>query len=73
MKTHDMVRMANQIAEFFKSYTEQEAIEGIAEHINKFWEPRMRKDFFMLIDSGGAGLDDLVKKSAGVVKRPKST
>jgi formate dehydrogenase subunit delta len=71
MQTHDMVRMANQISEFFKSYSEQEAIDGISDHINKFWEPRMRKDFFALVDSGGTGLSALVLKSASAIKRPK--
>jgi formate dehydrogenase subunit delta len=72
METRDTVRMANQIADYFKSYPEQEALDGIAEHINKFWEPRMRKNFFAQIDSGGAGLSDLVKKSAAKIKRPKA-
>lgn len=72
MQTQDMVRMANQISDFFKSYTEKEAIEGIAEHINKFWEPRMRRDFFVLVDSGGKGLSDLVKKASSLIKRPKT-
>jgi formate dehydrogenase subunit delta len=72
MQTHDMVRMANQIADFFKSYTEKEAIDGIADHINKFWDPRIRKDFFVLVDSGGAGLSDLVLKAAVDIKRPKA-
>ena len=56
METRDTVRMANQISSFFKSYSEKEALEGIAEHINKFWEPRMRTLFFALIDKGGEGL-----------------
>jgi formate dehydrogenase subunit delta len=72
MQNQDMVRMANQISDFFKSYTEKEAIEGIADHINKFWEPRMRRDFFVLVDSGGAGLSDLVKKASSTIKRPKT-
>jgi formate dehydrogenase subunit delta len=72
MQTHDMVRMANQIADFFKSYTEKEAIDGIADHINKFWDPRIRKDFIVLVDSGGAGLSDLVLKAAVDIKRPKA-
>ena len=38
-----LVRMANQIATFFKSQPEAERVPGIATHINKFWEPRMRK------------------------------
>lgn len=72
MQNQDMVRMANQMADFFRSYGEKEAIEGIADHINKFWEPRMRRDFFVLVDSGGAGLNELVKKAAVSIKRPKA-
>jgi formate dehydrogenase subunit delta len=71
MQTQDMIRMANQISDFFKSYTEKEAIDGISDHISKFWEPRMRRDFFAHLDAGGAGLSELVKKSAVQVKRPK--
>jgi formate dehydrogenase subunit delta len=72
METRDMVRMANQIGTFFKSYDEKDALEGIADHISKFWEPRMRRDFFAHIDKGGEGLDALVQKAASGVKRPKS-
>ena len=38
-----LVRMANQIATFFLSQPEAVRIEGVANHINKFWEPRMRR------------------------------
>jgi formate dehydrogenase subunit delta len=72
METRDMVRMANQISDFFKSYSEQEAIDGIADHITKFWEPRMRRDFFAHMDAGGEGMSDLVKRAAALVKRPKA-
>jgi formate dehydrogenase subunit delta len=72
MQTQDMVRMANQMADFFKNYGEKEAVEGIADHINKFWEPRMRRDFFVLVDGGGAGLNELVKKASATIKRPKA-
>lgn len=66
-----MVRMANQIGDFFKPYGGKEAAESIAEHINKFWEPRMRRDFFAHLDKGGEGLSEIVKAAAGSVKRPK--
>ena len=72
MQTEDMVRMANQISDFFKSYSEKEAIDGIADHISKFWEPRMRKNFFAHMDAGGKGFSDLVKQAAVDVKRPKA-
>ncbi len=71
MQTQDMIRMANQISDFFKSYTEKEAIAGISDHISKFWEPGMRRDFFAHMESGGAGFSDLVKQAAVEVKRPR--
>lgn len=72
METRDMVRMANQIGDFFKSYSDAEALEGIADHLNKFWDPRMRRDLFAHLDAGGIGLNENVKTAATKVKRPKA-
>ncbi len=43
MKTtgEKLVYMANQIGDFFKSYPHDQAVKGIKEHIEKFWDPRM--------------------------------
>ena len=50
--------MANQIGKFFQSQGHDKAVPGIAEHIRKFWDPRMRAEIFRHIDeSGGTGLD----------------
>jgi formate dehydrogenase subunit delta len=51
--THDdnLIRMANQIGTFFESMPDrQEALEGIATHLKKFWDPRMRTAFLMQVD-----------------------
>lgn len=50
----NLVRMANRIGEFFEAMPErEEALQGIAEHIRKFWEPRMRAQLArMLADPG---------------------
>lgn len=43
MNIDNLVHMANQIGTFFSAYPDrEEAMEGIATHIHKFWEPRMR-------------------------------
>ena len=65
-----IVRMANQIGTFFKSKPHDEGVAGIAEHINKFWEPRMRRHFFEMVDAGGEGLSPLVMEAAAKVRRP---
>ena len=55
-----LVRMANQIATFFLSQPEDVRIEGVATHINKFWEPRMRRRFFEMVDAGAGDFLPLV-------------
>jgi formate dehydrogenase subunit delta len=44
----------------------------VAEHINKFWEPRIRRQFFELIVAGGKGFDELVLEAAPAVRRPQA-
>ena len=68
--TEKLVRMANQIATFFLSQPEAVRIEGVSNHINKFWEPRMRRELFEHIDKGGEGLLPLVLEASKVIKRP---
>ncbi len=65
-----IVRMANQIGTFFHSKPHAEGVAGVAEHINKFWEPRMRRHFFELVDAGGESLHELVMAAAGSIRRP---
>ncbi len=61
MHTDPLVKMANQIGHFFEAMPDRpEALEGIAQHIRKFWVPRMRQRFLAHVDSGGAGLHPLV-------------
>ena len=48
-----LVKMANQIGDFFKSYPEATAVEGVREHIAKFWNRKMRDEFFAHLDKGG--------------------
>ncbi|WP_223475516.1 formate dehydrogenase subunit delta [Oricola indica] len=60
MSPDKLVRMANQIATFFRSKPHDEGVAGVADHINNFWEPRMRAQLFDLYAQGGEGLDALV-------------
>jgi formate dehydrogenase subunit delta len=71
METRDMVRMANQIAAFFKGYGAEEGTKEIATHMNNYWEPRMRRDFFAHVEKGGAGFDPMVLAAAAQVRKPK--
>jgi formate dehydrogenase subunit delta len=59
METEYMVHTANQIALFFASYPHDEAVAGVLDHFQKFWEPRMRKQIIDYVAQGGAGLHEL--------------
>jgi len=44
MHVDHLVHMANRIGDFFVAMPDRtEAMEGLATHIRKFWEPRMRR------------------------------
>lgn len=71
MEPHAKIaRMANQIGLFFQSRPHQEGVAGVADHINKFWEPRMRRQFFEVVEAGGDSLLPIVRKAADSVRRP---
>ncbi len=57
MKAEKLVYMANQIGKFFKSQGEDAAVAGIADHIKKYWDPRMRDALLAHLAAGGEGLD----------------
>ena len=61
--TDKLVYMANQIGKFFVSQGETGAVDGIAAHLKKFWDPRMREKIVAHLDAGGAGLDPPVRKA----------
>jgi formate dehydrogenase subunit delta len=68
MSPDRLVYMANQIGKFFASQGRDKAVPGIAEHIRKFWDPRMRKAIFAHLDAGGAGLDQDVRDALEALK-----
>jgi len=72
MDHSNIIRMANQIAAFFNGAAHDQATKDVAEHINKFWEPRMRMALFGLLEKGGAGLDPTVRDAAPLIRRPKA-
>jgi formate dehydrogenase subunit delta len=63
-ETHDkLVYMANQIAKYFASQGPGKGVPGTADHIKKFWDPRMRAQIFAHLKNGGAGLDPVARQA----------
>jgi len=62
--TQRLVHMANQVASFFATYPEAEAIESTAAHLKAFWDPRMRREIEKhLAEKAGAGLSHIAMEA----------
>lgn len=76
MSTHSgstsqkLVYMANQIGTFFRAQDPDTASAKIAEHIKKFWDPRMREAIIEHIDAGGEGLDPAARRAVETLRPP---
>lgn len=55
MDTQNLIDMANRIGDFFDSMPDrEEAVIGVADHIRRFWEPRMRRALLAALDNPDA-------------------
>lgn len=64
MSQDRIVPMANQIASFFAVYPREQAVEGVYDHIKKFWDPRMRAKLLQRVQEGNKDLNELVIEAA---------
>ncbi|MBX3502337.1 MAG: formate dehydrogenase subunit delta [Alphaproteobacteria bacterium] len=68
MSPDKLIYMANQIGKFFAHEGEAQAAQSVATHLRKFWDPRMRKAIVVHYESGGVGLDPIVRQAVGSLK-----
>lgn len=59
----NLIRMANDIATFHQIFSEDEAMQMVSEHINKFWAPSMRQRLFEEFQSQPGAFNNLIAKS----------
>ena len=69
MISEKLVRMVNQIATFFAHEGAEKAPLSVADHLQKFWEPRMRAQLLAAVASGEAeGLHPLARAAVAVLE-----
>ena len=68
-KIEKLVRMANQIGDYFKAMPEQEAVNGAADHLRLYWTPKMVGEIIAYVDSGHVGLNVIAGRAVGELKR----
>ena len=62
MKIERLVKMANDISDFFNAESDKElAAEGVKKHILRSWDPRMRREIIAYCQQDGSALNELVR------------
>jgi formate dehydrogenase subunit delta len=71
MHVDALIKMANQIGQYFSAFPDRaEALDGVATHIRKFWEPRMRRELLEHLDR--AGFDALNPTTAEAIRQHRA-
>jgi formate dehydrogenase subunit delta len=65
-----LIYMANQIAGFFAAQGAGKAVPAIADHLNRFWDPHMRKRFLAIAPEHRTEMAPLVAEALRLVKAP---
>jgi formate dehydrogenase subunit delta len=60
--------MANQIAEFFAPQPEPKAAEGVANHLQRFWTPKMIAELVARSSESESGLDTTAAQGVTLLK-----
>ena len=63
MSPDKLIYMANQIGRFFAHQPGDKAVADIADHLVKFWDPRMRSAILKHAEAGGEGLQPAVLRA----------
>lgn len=62
MNIENLVKMANDIGNFFSAEPDRAAaVEGVTDHLHRFWEPRMRSVIVAHYRAGGIGLGEIAR------------
>jgi formate dehydrogenase subunit delta len=68
MRIEHLVSMVNDIGNFFNAESDKaEAARSVANHVRRFWDPRMRREIIAHYKQGGAGLDDLPRSGISLL------
>lgn len=67
MVPNKLVYMANHISKFFATQTGINPAQAVAEHLTKFWEPRMREQICTHWKAGGEGLDPVASDAVAIL------
>jgi formate dehydrogenase subunit delta len=64
-----LIKMTNEIGDFFVGTTDaQQAAHDVANHLRRFWDPRMRRQMLSYYEQRqGAGLSDVARNAVALL------
>ena len=70
MSSHDAaeIRLINKVVVHFGYLPTEQAVTEVADHVRKFWDPRMRRRLFDLVDSGTSDLEPVALAAAALLR-----
>jgi formate dehydrogenase subunit delta len=70
VSVHDAaeIRLINQVVIHFGYLPEDQAVTEVAEHVRKFWDPRMKRRLFDLVDSEAGELEPVASAAAALLR-----
>jgi formate dehydrogenase subunit delta len=68
-KIDKLVRMANQIGDFYATMPEREATAGAASHLRLYWTPKMIGEIIAFADQGHSGLNPVAARAVESLKQ----
>ena len=69
MDAHHLVSMVNEIAAFFVGEDPEKAAANVANHLRRYWDPRMRKQIIAHTSNGGEGLTPVARAGIELISR----
>lgn len=67
MDPQHLVDMVNEIAAFFAGEDPPKAAENVANHLRRYWDPRMRKQIVAHASNGGEGLSEVARSGVALI------
>ena len=68
-KLEKFARMANQIGDYHAPLPPNEGAEGVANHIRKFWTPKMIGETLSALDKGQVSLNETAAAGFAILRR----
>jgi formate dehydrogenase subunit delta len=62
------IRLVNKVVLHFGYLPAEQAVTEVADHIRKFWDPRMKRRLFDLVDSEAGALEPVALAAAELLR-----